>query len=432
MNIRSAHRRESGFSLVELLVAVAIGLIGIIIMLQVFENAEGVRRTTVSGGDAQQNGALALYSMERDVRNAGMGMNDIGLLAPPCNMVGYDAARTTPNFPGATPVAFAPVQIVPGGNATTPDQINVMYGSATQANTTTLLAPVAMTATPNDLTVNTTFGFRPGDLLLLFQPSLAPAPPPQNCVFAEVTKIISNTVVHATGTYALANSGASVQARFNPPNFTGLNATMALTFSGNKVLSNAVTRVYNLGNLHDKEDFPATQNPRLPVYNIYAVANNTAACPNSYCLTTSNQFVISGGVPTTSAIADNIVHMRADYGLDDGGAAPPGTGTIGDGVIDRFLDPAAFNALPSPPWQYIVSIRIAVVARSALVEKAGPGTSCDGTTAFPTWSGGTSAARGFDLSFLTTTTVPAVAWDCYRYRVFETVVPVRNSIWRSS
>src|SRR5215831_8961114 len=166
-------RRESGFSLVELLVAVAIGLIGIIIMLQVFENAEGVRRTTVSGGDAQQNGAIALYAIERDVRNAGMGINEIGLLAPPCTMVGYDAARATPNFPPvANPVVLAPVQLVPGANATTPDQINVMYGAQTQANTANLISNVTMTAAPNDLTLNTTFGFRPGDLLLLFQPSL--------------------------------------------------------------------------------------------------------------------------------------------------------------------------------------------------------------------------------------------------------------------
>jgi hypothetical protein len=269
----------------------------------------------------------------------------------------------------------------------------------------------------NDLTLNTTFGFRPGDLLLLFQPSI-PAPPTQNCIFVEVTRINSNQIVHANGTYTLANSLASVQSRFNPPNFTGLNANMQGTFAGNKVLSNAVTRVFNLGNLHDTEDFPGTQNPRLPAFNIYGIVNNA--------LQIQNQFVISAGLPTQSAIADNIVHMRADYGLDDG---LPG-GTAGDGIIDRYLDPAAFNAIAPPPWQYVVSVRIAVVARSALLEKPGPGTACNGSSAFPTWSGNSSAVRGFDLSLVP---VPAgMFWDCYRYRVFETVVPVRNAIWKSS
>jgi type IV pilus assembly protein PilW len=419
MSLDSACRHDSGFSLVELMVAMLIGLLGIIIMFQVFENAEGVRRTTVSGGDAQQNGALALYSIEHDLRNAGMGINEIGLLAPPCNIVGYDSSRSTPNFPPVgTTIVLAPVQIVPGANAKTPDQLNVFYGSQTLVNTTTLIAPLQMSASPNYLQVNTTFGFRPGDLLLLFQPSLSPAPPPQNCILTEVTSTSTNQVNHATGAYVLSNSGASVTVRFNPPNFTGPNAALALTYSGNKVISNTVTRVYNLGNLHDADDFPATQNPRTPIYNTYAVSNNS--------LTVSNAFVISSGVPAVNSIADNIVHMRADYGLDDGLPA----GTAGDGILDRFLDPAAFNALASPPWQYVVAIRVAVVARSALPEKPGPGTACDGTTPFPTWSGNTGAARAFDLS-----AVPSpvgVAWDCYRYRVFETIVPVRNSIWKSS
>jgi type IV pilus assembly protein PilW len=412
-------RRESGFSLVELMVAVAIGLIGIVIMLQVFENAEGVRRTTISGGDAQQNGALALYTIEADVRNSGMGINEIGLLNPPCNMIGYDSARSIPNFPplGNT-IVLSPVQIVPGGNATTPDQISVFYGAQTQAGTTTLITPVSMTSNPNTLTVDSNFGYRPGDLLLLFLPSQNPPVQGQNCIFMEVTSINSNQVFHVQGAYTLANSGASVQSRFNPPNFTGSNLPMALSFGGAKILGVGSTRVYNLGNLHDAEDFPGTQEPRVPAYDSYIVSNNT--------LTFQNMFVVSGGVPTVSSVADNIVHMRADYGLDDGVG-----GTPGDGVIDRFLDPAAFNALIPPPWQFVVSVRIAIVARSALAEKPGPGVSCDGTTPLPTWSGGGTLVRGLDLSAMPLP--PGVAaWDCYRYRVFETIVPVRNTLWKSS
>ena len=36
-----------------------------IVIFQVFEASEGIKRTTTSGGDAQQNGAIALYSMAR-------------------------------------------------------------------------------------------------------------------------------------------------------------------------------------------------------------------------------------------------------------------------------------------------------------------------------------------------------------------------------
>jgi type IV pilus assembly protein PilW len=68
-----------------------------------------------------------------------------------------------------------------------------------------------------------------------------------------------------------------------------------------------------------------------------------------------------------------------------------------------------------------------VVARSALAEKpaAGLGAPCDTTTVAPTWSGNTGGARSFDLSI-------DPNWKCYRYRVFETTVPLRNWIWKSS
>src|SRR5207247_545811 len=166
-----------------------------------------------------------------------------------------------------------------------------------------------------------------------------------------------------------------------------------------------VARVFNLGNLHDDLNFPASQNVTLPVYNLYSVANKT--------LTVSNAFVISGGVPAVNSVADNIVHMRADYGVDDG--VNDGSVTYNtvyapnDGVVDRYIS-------ATPNWSQVIAVRVAVVARSAQPEKpaAGLGAPCDTTTAFPTWSGNTGPARSFDLS---TVPLPAgVTWQCYRYR----------------
>jgi type IV pilus assembly protein PilW len=136
-----------------------------------------------------------------------------------------------------------------------------------------------------------------------------------------------------------------------------------------------------------------------------------------------------------SAVADNIVHMRALYGVDDGPYNPaPGGGPNlgdGDGIVDRYVDAATFNAIVPLPWRYIIAVRVAVVARSALPEKPSEGASgCDATTdgtetppgpdRRPKWSGGV-----FNL-----TADPE--WKCYRYRVFETTVPLRNWIWRSN
>jgi len=72
-SMRTSHFHSYGFSLVEILVAMVIALLGTIIIFQVFAVSEGIRRTSTSGGDAQQFGALALFTLERDVRVAGYG-----------------------------------------------------------------------------------------------------------------------------------------------------------------------------------------------------------------------------------------------------------------------------------------------------------------------------------------------------------------------
>lgn len=67
--------RQAGFSLVDIMVGMVLSLLGTIIIFQVFEVSERIKRTTTSGGDAQQNGAAALFALERGVRQAGYGIN---------------------------------------------------------------------------------------------------------------------------------------------------------------------------------------------------------------------------------------------------------------------------------------------------------------------------------------------------------------------
>jgi type IV pilus assembly protein PilW len=75
-----AMARPRGFTLVEVMVAMVIGMIGIIIMMQVFASAEGQKRTTTGTGDAQSNGAMAIYTLQRDIREAGYGFNAMNAL----------------------------------------------------------------------------------------------------------------------------------------------------------------------------------------------------------------------------------------------------------------------------------------------------------------------------------------------------------------
>lgn len=76
-----ARAAASGFSLIEVLVGMVIGLIGVLVMFQLLTVSQAQRRTTSSSGDAQQNGMIALYLLEHDVRQAGYGIKS---LAAPC------------------------------------------------------------------------------------------------------------------------------------------------------------------------------------------------------------------------------------------------------------------------------------------------------------------------------------------------------------
>ena len=73
---RSPHRPAAGFSLVEIMVGMVIGMLGLIIMMQVFSLSESQKRTTTGGGDAHSNGAIALFGLQRDLRQAGFGVSD--------------------------------------------------------------------------------------------------------------------------------------------------------------------------------------------------------------------------------------------------------------------------------------------------------------------------------------------------------------------
>ncbi|MGH8649666.1 MAG: PilW family protein, partial [Burkholderiales bacterium] len=82
-------KTQRGMSLVELLVAAAIGIIASLAIFQVFAVFEGQKRTTTSGGEAQTSGTLALFTVERELRQAGYGINNLTFLG--CKIQGRDA-----------------------------------------------------------------------------------------------------------------------------------------------------------------------------------------------------------------------------------------------------------------------------------------------------------------------------------------------------
>jgi type IV pilus assembly protein PilW len=69
-----------------------------------------------------------------------------------------------------------------------------------------------------------------------------------------------------------------------------------------------------------------------------------------------------------------------------------------------------------------MAVRVALVARSTQYERPEPNQQCATTT-------DVMAAKWSGWAKFSTAGYPA-DWKCYRYKVFETIVPLRNVIWR--
>lgn len=68
---------SKGFSLVELMISIVIGLITLLVVTQVLVASTERKRASVGGTDSLLNATLGLYTVERDIKNAGFGLNPI-------------------------------------------------------------------------------------------------------------------------------------------------------------------------------------------------------------------------------------------------------------------------------------------------------------------------------------------------------------------
>jgi type IV pilus assembly protein PilW len=138
-----------------------------------------------------------------------------------------------------------------------------------------------------------------------------------------------------------------------------------------------------------------------PALNRWSIVNN------------SLQFSNRLGDGAASTVAEGVVHLVAQYGIDDGAGGAVADDFIISPTEWRFAAPAAVPPVPAN-WSKVLAVRFALLARSPQFEK----TAVSGN---PTWSGG-----NFDMSAM-----PA-DWQHYRYRVYESTVAMRNMIWGTS
>ncbi|MDO8596027.1 MAG: PilW family protein [Sulfuricaulis sp.] len=346
------HRSGRGFSLVEIMIAVVVGMLGILIIMQVFLVAEGQKRTTTGGADAQENALMTMFTLEREFRIAGLGL----VVGPPPVGVGMDCT-TVNSYNGAAAYSFSPwpVTIARDTPAAGSDRITVVYSTSAFGNIPTTLKAQA----PNSniaFTVANGDGFEVGNLVIVSEPGM-------DCTVAQ----ISATKVASGSYWDLAHTGLTYNPGGNnfPP--SGYNAD--------------TSRLTNMGSMVNHEYYVANNNLMMRDVNLPNSATNPIA-------------LVSG-----------VVSIRAQYGRDT--TVPP------DGWVDVWD-----NTNPASATD-VVAVRFAVVARSGQLEN----TAVSPAT-LVLWNGGTTANGG-------AITLDATA-RTYRYKTYQTTIPLRNVIWNSN
>jgi type IV pilus assembly protein PilW len=387
MKIRFAPRRR-GFSLVELMVSIVIGLLALLFAVQLVSGSEKSQRAGIGSSDSMQNGMVALFSMSRDAGQAGFGLNDP--IVTGCDTVASANApyALAAALRGTTTVhPLAPVIIESNGQ--NPDRIT-FYSGSSMGGTGSLRVLSDYSGGTSMNIDRMPFGFNQGDVIVV-----APEQAGGQCALAQLSTD-PNTSTSATKQIQFAQDTAYP--------FNG--AQLGVTFTG------GVTRVFDLG--------PAS-----------ALSFHTWSVDTGVLKLSATDVAGSGAAP--ASVADNIVSIKAQYGFDTrtGAAFTPASGMVvtqwSSSMISADGDTVVGDA---DDYARIAAVRIAVVARSKAPEAA-TGATCTATTALPVaFASSSGNAAAVPVTVNVAVTGDTVDWRCYRYRVFETIVPLRNFGWR--
>ncbi len=397
------HARQRGFTLVELLVGVVVGLLAVLVITQVTTLSEGRKRTLSMGSDAQINGALALFTLQRDIEQAGYGVGAAPqALGCPTKYAGSAHSDT---------FTLAPVVIVDGGAAKASDQVTIL-----QANTTSFSAPMGLTEnTTNPPTsagpfkVVSTLGAIPGSLMVLVPMKLSGTVATQawttdGTVSCSLFAVTSDALTTTQLSHSSAGSSWNQDSVFP-----------AIAVEGNPTYLDSL--VLNLG--------------KTMLLRTYAISNSATDTGNLQ----STDLSSTDGSSATTDLYPQIVMLKAMYGKS---TAAPTSAAPNPPVAGYDKTTPTTNA----QWQMVRSIRVALVARSAQYEKdiVTPNTPAWNVgTAVPVATGVAGCASGscqLDVSGIVGTNqcptgITGSCWQHFRYKVYDTIVPLRNMLWHS-
>lgn len=325
--------QQRGFSLVELMVAVVIGLALTLALTTIMVRFEGGRRVLTSSNDLSLTSAYASFELDRQLRSAGSGFAQSPEMFGCVLRVSRGNAQILPRaaaFPAPfeqinTSPRLAPVLIHAGLGASGSDVLAVLTGASGLGELGIDVKP--MSATDTDLRIRNTVGVAANDLVLVGEQG-------RGCLLQQVTSPFAGgatELISFGGTYASAEVDGLRLSDFGS--------------------SASPSRVWPLGNLAG----------RAPQMQLLGLGENATLM--SYDLLRLN------GADTVQPLANGVVDMRALYGVD----------TDSDGRIDNWVAPtsAGFSAAElsdgsgatQARLQTILAVRVGLILRSDRVEK---------------------------------------------------------------
>ncbi len=325
---------QSGFSLIEVMVGLVVSLLVSLVIMQVFAVFEEQKRSTSGTADAQTNGHIALYNLQRDVQLAGFALPIFSTSNSPLQCTSFTPAGTD----------ISPISIMDGGDAS--DTVTVRYGDADSGGSPSTISSVnaAMARVLNNAACKV------GDTAII---SLADA-----CSLTTVSSLDGSTGIS-----------------FNTDSVVSPDASIAC-------LGNWKTISYSINALQQLDR-----------------SENDSAAAN---------------------VAE-IVSLQAQYGI----SAEAKNNTISAWVNatgDTWEKPSNANR------NRIKAIRVAIVARNGLLEKDQVSAACSSLSSsnpsgLCAWAGtANNPAPAINLSNISN-------WQRYRYRVFTSIIPLRNVVW---
>lgn len=362
------HGRMQGFTIIEIMIGLAIGLLTLLAIYKLFSTSEGRRRTTAAVSQAQTAGALALFAIERDIRSAGLGFAGMDPVYLGCAVQAY---KRTGRDPAQYTFPLLPVQIVNGNElrVLTGSSANMFIGARYSASASGVFTMERSNA-----------GFQAGDVVVGTSDT-----DPGKCLLMEVTAGAGSSI---TGPGGAAEADPSV--RHMTSGYTSFYTGASLTPERNggsfvDMLDGAATSLgegwlFSLGN--------------QPTRNVWRVQDNQLMRYNFLDETDTKSV----------AVAEDVLQMVAEYGFDKDGS----------GKIDKEDEWTSSDAdLVSPKLGQLMAVRVAILVRSSQYERDAV------TAAAPKWANG---SKDFEMG-------TGDDWPHYRYRVYESVIPLRNTIW---